>query len=226
MALIIQHHECIVRPEKPVTEHAEYPKHMTHPGYAPAVAAQPIPGDPQGRYTHGSSERFPAVLVSNADDEEYYAAKGYVSVGKSDPAAFARAVAAAQPAQTNYKPVEYPKWAGGVLVNSAEEETAALAARRGQLAPPPVDAAPGAEPALVTYGTPAPLPTGPSEVDVLRDEVAGKFDGMNAQLSAITAMLAKLTAPAPITEPEPAPVAEIPDWKRKQQERKASRSAA
>jgi hypothetical protein len=46
---------------------------------------------------------------------------------------------------SGYTPQEYPKWAGGVLVNSREEEDAALGARRRQLGLEPLnDARPAA----------------------------------------------------------------------------------
>jgi hypothetical protein len=134
MAMMIHHHDAIVRDAPKVPEFNEYPKFMTHPAYHPGDIGTEIrsPGG-QSHFVGGTPIRFAPVLVNGADDEEYYAAKGYVSQGKSDAAAFQRAAAAMTPANPAYKPIEYPKWAGGVLVNSAEEEAAALEARRGQL---------------------------------------------------------------------------------------------
>jgi hypothetical protein len=49
---------------------------------------------------------------------------GYVSIGKSSPAAFAEAVRSNAPPIEDHVAVEYPKWIGTKLVKSAEEEAA------------------------------------------------------------------------------------------------------
>src|ERR1700761_4872680 len=132
MANMIHHHDAIVRDTPKTPEFNEYPKFMTHPGYDPGSVGEEVRGT--GGFTYhvnGRPARLAPVMVHNRDDEENYAAKGYVSQGKSDPNAFAKAAAAAASAQTpaGYVPIEYPKWAGGVLVNNKEEEERALAAR-------------------------------------------------------------------------------------------------
>lgn len=110
-------------------EHAEFPKMMSHPN-AKKGQAIPIPGSqtygPKGDLIRqdyqGVPDKFPPVLVHNEDDRDYYLAQGYMDNGKSDPSSFARA--AANPADPDYKPAEYPKWVGTVLVNDEEEEAA------------------------------------------------------------------------------------------------------
>lgn len=113
----------IVRADGPTTEHEEYPKHMVHRGYQPGFVGTKIES-PHGfsYYQGGTPIRFPPVLVMTKDQEEYHASQGYESIGKSDPAAFAKAVAEAAPLVGEYKPEEYPKWVNGKTVNSAEEE--------------------------------------------------------------------------------------------------------
>lgn len=110
-------------------EHQEYPKHMIHPGYKPGEIGQEIKS-PHGFSYHvgGTAIRFPPVLATNADQEEMHKAEGYVSIGPSDPAAFARAVAVQSGPVENYVAAQYPKWiaALGRAVESAEEEAEAL----------------------------------------------------------------------------------------------------
>lgn len=67
--------------------------------------------------------RFPPVQVESPDQEEEYAAKGYKPNGNPDPKAF-EALKTAPPA--TYVHEEYPKWVGGKIVNSAEEEAKLL----------------------------------------------------------------------------------------------------
>lgn len=125
----------IVRDGGPTTQHSEYPKHMRHPGYQRGTPDKEIKvvdetGRPTGqlRYAGGTSIRLPPVLVLNESQEEFHKSQGYETVGKSDPAAFARLVADAEPVQDNYKPIEYPKWSHGKLVRDAAEEADHLAA--------------------------------------------------------------------------------------------------
>lgn len=123
--------EGIVPPEQAATQHQEYPKHMVHDGYQPGQLGEVIKFGDQDRpaFTYrapGTAIRFPPVLVLNEQQEEYHKAQGYRSIGKSDPAAFARAVATAAPQVLDYKPVEYPKMVAGKTVNNAAEEAAAL----------------------------------------------------------------------------------------------------
>lgn len=120
-------------------EHQKYPMHMAHPGFKPGTVGAEVVSPHGFKYNlPGTAIRFPPVLVMNADQEERHAADGYVPVGRSDPAAFARAATTAVPVTLDYKPVEYPKWAGGVLVNTPEEEQAALAKRAMQAGQAPL----------------------------------------------------------------------------------------
>lgn len=132
---LLQPGQGIVRDAGPATNHSEYPKHMVHPGYRPGKAAKEVKlndeaGNPGWKvaYVGGEAIRFPPVLVMDEKQEEFHKSQGYVSVGKSDPAAFARAVAAAAPPVETHVPEEYPKWivALGRSVNNAEEEAEAL----------------------------------------------------------------------------------------------------
>lgn len=119
--------EGIMPPETSPTEHNEYPKHMVHAGFAPGVVGEEVKS-PHGFTYHmpGQAIRYPPVLAMTAAQEEYHRSQGYTSIGKSDPAAFARAVASAAPPVLDYKPQEYPKWVAGKTVNNAEEEAEAL----------------------------------------------------------------------------------------------------
>ena len=117
----------------------EYPKHMTHPSYYPGdMGAQKTGAGGHVYWEGGKPARLTPVLVHNADDEACYEAKGYVSQGKSDPDAFARAHAVAAEL-SNYVPIEYPKWIDGVLVNNATEEARHLAGPQAEPEPIAVD---------------------------------------------------------------------------------------
>lgn len=204
MATMINHASGIVRPTPPTAVFQEYPKAMTHPGYQPAQVAQEI-RHPDGKisFVGGTSVRLAPVLVQDADQEEYYVSRGYVTTGTCDPAAFAKLAAQAQPVNAGYVPQEYPKWAGGVLVNSREEEDAALIARREQLKvkhpepdPPP--------PASPVYHTPVvnvvealrPQPFIP-EVQDARDAVIkamqDRMDHQANQLDSLMTLVQTLT---------------------------------
>jgi hypothetical protein len=120
----------------PATAHSEYPKHMVHPGYQPGIAAKEVavPDPVTGKawrkaYVGGTSIRLPPVLAMDEDQEAYHASQGYVTIGKSDPAAFARAIATAAPSTETHVPDQYPKWIAelGRSVNSEAEEAEALA---------------------------------------------------------------------------------------------------
>jgi hypothetical protein len=134
MAIIQQHADGIIRDAPPSKEFNEYPKYMTHPAYQPGHVGPEV-RSPGGftYYVGGTSIRYPPMLVPDANQEEYYASQGYVSHGKSDPAAFAAAVAAGPPPSEDYQPKEYPKWVGDFLVNNREEEEIAAHKRRVQL---------------------------------------------------------------------------------------------
>lgn len=131
--IMIRGHEAIVHDEPPTQTHNEYPKHMTHPGFQPGVGDKEIVNENGTRsYVGGRSIRFPPVLVMNADQQAYQESQGYQAQGKSNPDAFARAMRSLPTSPTQDR-IEYPKWVGGVLCNSAEEETVAAEKRRAQL---------------------------------------------------------------------------------------------
>lgn len=101
--------------------HEEYPKVLRHPAYKPArKIADAVQGAPGGiNLGFGSPEqwepeKWPAVTVTTADQEEYYAANGYKPAGMSDPAAFS--AARASPFVPGRTVSEYPKMVNGVLV--------------------------------------------------------------------------------------------------------------
>ncbi len=93
-----------------MTQFQEYPKHMKHPQHRPAVIAKwdHKEKDPS-KQPKGAPERFPEVMVHNYDQEQEYAAKGYVPSGVSDPEAYRRAKTG-----NDFKPdnsfMAYPKW--------------------------------------------------------------------------------------------------------------------
>lgn len=113
----------IISPENPMGQHQEYPKHMAHPGFQPGQVGEEIKSKHGFSYhAPGTAIRLPPVLVMDEKQEEFHAAQGYVTVGKSDAAAFERLVRAAQPVAASYEPVQYPKWVNGMLFNTAEDE--------------------------------------------------------------------------------------------------------
>lgn len=124
----------ILRDDGPMTQHKEYPKMMTHPGYQKGVPDQEIKvldenGMPTGRlvYKGGQPNRFSPVLVHSRADEEYHAAQGYGNPVQCDAAAFDRLVASSPMTSETYVPIEYPKYVFGKIVNDAEEAEARLA---------------------------------------------------------------------------------------------------
>jgi hypothetical protein len=78
----------------------------------------------------GTPDKYPPVLVYNADQEEQHRAQGYYTLGTSSPEAFAQA--AAIPPAPDYIPQQYPKWVGDKLVQSEEEERELTPVRRGR----------------------------------------------------------------------------------------------
>lgn len=195
MVQMIPHADGIVRDVPKAPEFNEYPKMMTHPGYHPGSIGEEVKS-PAG-YTHyvgGTSVRFAPVLVHGADDEEYHAAQGYVSQGKSDAAAFARLAAVAVPKSQTYDPVEYPKWAGGVLVNNRDEEIAALAGRREQL---------GIEPQLAAQPETNPYLPPP---DLSAHHRLDQIEAQMADMRQMMGELIRLQTPPPKAV-KPAPVA-------------------
>lgn len=197
--VMIRGHEAIIRDDPPTQTHNEYPKHMVHPGFQPGGIGAEITS-PHGFKYHapGTSIRFPPVLVMNADQEEYQASQGYRVQGKSDPAAFARAVREMPvPVQDR---IEYPKWVGGVLCNSLEEEVAAAEKRRSQLGIVPAPTEEAAE----YEDDETDLPE-PKTADQLR------IEALEAQLAETNANMAKLLAllqPPATASTEPAALSE------------------
>lgn len=104
-------------------QHDRYPMFMKHPGYWPGSVGPEVTDESGFKHNAGGlPARFPPVQVENADQEEQYAAKGYVPAGKSDPTAHLRLIASA--GSGNYDHQEYPKQVGDRVANSAEEEAA------------------------------------------------------------------------------------------------------
>lgn len=88
----------------------QYPMAMKHPGHKPAVISQDQIVN--GRYVKsaaGSPEKFPPVFVNNEDQEQQYAALGYVPNGVSDPEAYRRAMTG-NDEPVNHKHRDYPRW--------------------------------------------------------------------------------------------------------------------
>ena len=114
----------------------EYPKQMRHPNFTPAVLSD---DNAAGRFRDappGRPAQFPPVTVSNADQEEYHAAKGYIpSNGKAHPTPPAPSRhkerenirMRSTPEQETSETYEYPKWVGDKIAHSAEEERDILA---------------------------------------------------------------------------------------------------
>lgn len=127
MAVLLAPGEGRYSEPAPTSEFSKFPMHMVHPGFSPGTVGEEIKS-PHGFSYHvgGTAIRFPPVLVWTEDQEQQHAAQGYVSIGKSDPAAFARAVAEARPIEPDHKPEPYPKWVGGKVANNAEEEARIL----------------------------------------------------------------------------------------------------
>jgi hypothetical protein len=196
----------IVRPNGAAITHSEYPKHMVHPGFQPGIAAKeisipdPITGKPWRKaYVGDAAIRFPPVLVRDEDQEEYHASQGYVSIGKSDPAAFARAVAAASPTAETHEPAQYPKWIAALnrSVDSAEQEAEALGL------PMPEQPAGSEEPGAPSLST--EVKTLLERPDIARldaleqkvDTIVSSFDKLSGMLAQVIAGQAPAAAPAP-----------------------------
>jgi hypothetical protein len=231
MAMMIHHADAIDRGEAPAPEFVEFPKMMTHPAFEPARPAEEVklPGG-SIQFVGGTNIRFPPMLVQNQDQQDYYEAQGYVSQGKSDAAAFARAQTQA-PAPANYVPQEYPKWVGGKIVNDAEEEAQALAARREQLGLK----GDGVRSDLTPPTTESPAETTTESVtggeSVKDQEIAAlkaKIDDIYANMDAIIArkLAAAVPTPAP-AKPKPAvkPVVSAAERGKKSWETRQKRAA-
>lgn len=93
-----------------MSEFKQYPLAMTHPGHRPAVLSQDeVVNGKIIKAPPGSPEKFPAVFVNNKDQEQEYAAKGYVPNGVSDPEAYRRAMTGNEE-PVNHSHREYPRW--------------------------------------------------------------------------------------------------------------------
>ena len=218
--MIDQHREMtvpgqgIVRDRGPIAEHNEFPKHMAHPGFRPGKADQEIKvidgnGRPTGQLIYAGSEaiRFPPVLVHDAMQQEYHESQGYAVIGKSDPASFARLVADAQPVPETYKPLEYPKYVFGKIVQSAEEAEAWMIEMKVNPdgSPRVASSEAAGEPALdVDVNT---LADAIGVADALAADPAGDDDDIEALEAKLAALKAKRAAPmvtlneAAVTEP-------------------------
>src|SRR5215467_14322435 len=106
-------------------DHNRYPLRMAHPNYWPGSIGKEVTG-PAGikSYEGGLPARFPPVIVHTEDQEEEHVSKGYVPSGKSDPLAFAAALAHTA---AGYEPEQYPKWVNGKTPETPEEEARILA---------------------------------------------------------------------------------------------------
>lgn len=128
----------------------EFPITLVHPAYQPSKS-NPIPGTEifgaNGALIRqdyrGTPERYPPVTARNETEEEYYKAQGYTRAGKVDPSAWARAHASAPP--EDYKPIKYPRWRGGKLYMTAQEDPHA---DEEDLAPPAPAVTEPAKPAV------------------------------------------------------------------------------
>lgn len=110
-------------------EYTRYPLTMAHPHFK---RSQPIPvpgsqvyganGEVVRQDYQGTPERLPPVTVEDEAHEEYYKAQGYEEAGKTDPSAWVAAQAGELATDEPRAVVEYPKWVGDRIVNSAEEE--------------------------------------------------------------------------------------------------------
>lgn len=181
--------EGIVHATQPTQEHQEYPKHMRHPGFAPAEIGQKVKfGDPEGPgFTYnqgGKPARYPPVLVHHATDEEHHKSLGYVVVGKSSAEAFLKAVQSNAPPIENHVAVEYPKWVNGKLVHSAEEE----AKLTGQPMPGSSEAASDAPAVNTEVNTPVPAGSRVEQPISDDDEIAA----LEARLASIRAKKADM----------------------------------
>lgn len=123
----------IVRDPGPPKDHEEFPRFMRHPAHRRGKPDKEIPlvdetsGRQVGsRFVGGESIRFPDVLAITAADRDYHLSQGYEDKGKSDPAAFRRLAADTAPVEENYKPIEFPKYCFGKVVNDAAEQEAHL----------------------------------------------------------------------------------------------------
>ena len=112
-------------------DHNEYPKHMHHPHSqrGKTEKVEEYLSDKKANW-QGTPDKYPPVLVYNADQEEQHRAQGYYTLGTSSPEAFAQA--AAIPPAPDYIPQQYPKWVGDKLVQSEEEEREMTPVRRGR----------------------------------------------------------------------------------------------
>lgn len=101
---------------------------MNHPAHRPgrktADAVQAAPGQ-KGQPEQWEPMRYPPVTVMNLDQEEQYAASGYLAAGTPDPAAFS--TAKASPFVAGRTVSEYPKMVNGVLIQDPDAPTSSFA---------------------------------------------------------------------------------------------------
>lgn len=89
---------------------SEYPKAMSHPQFRAAILSKDEIG-PNGQIIKaapGKPAQFPPVYVNNVDQEQMYAARGYVPNGNYDPEAYKSQMTVA--VQGGYVHSEFPKY--------------------------------------------------------------------------------------------------------------------
>lgn len=190
----------IARDPGPTKQHEEFPRYMVHPGYQKGAPDKEIKelnenGSPTGRlfYRGGESIRFAPVLVRNAQDRDFHISQGYEDRGKSDAAAFARLVADAETVPENYKPIEYPKYCFGKIVNDAVEEEARLIE---------VNVNKDGTPREASSEAPAAEPSVNAEVNTL-DVFPGDPGSEEDEIAALEARLSALKAKAALSPERP-----------------------
>lgn len=150
--------------------HSEYPLFMKHPDHVAAVAYQPANVRPDGvvliAEVKAVTGRFPDKLVSSPEEEEYFAAAGYLRPGRSDPDAVQASIASPyvpgrvvepyprmeggllvkDPALSTGGVQRYPMYLGGIVVENEAEELMQLRRMHASETPAPVPAGPVDEP--------------------------------------------------------------------------------
>jgi len=197
-------------------EHQEYPKYMTHPMHQPSKMEKiqtVYPGGKVVEDTKGTAERFPPVMVNNADQEGIHAAQGYVAGGKSDPETFKRLVqaGASSPGGGAYTPAEFPKWVNGVLCDDEAQEQAAMPLVMAE--PRDNDLVRAACGGLIDEVSTTSAESDPRDdlITEMRQQIAEMRDSIAAFKAANAIAKAEGASPTP---PAPLPVTQTPDLTR------------
>lgn len=133
----VRRQKCCV--DSSVRTTLDYPKHMSHPNYRPAVVDQPVDAGVMTRGLKGSSsgdfmprarptsqpDWMPPVTVMTGDEEDYYLARGY-RVTNETVAAKDALSASPTPLAPDLDPREWPKYVNGVVAHNPEEEAEIL----------------------------------------------------------------------------------------------------